>query len=135
MCGSAGCGGGLETNEQKLSAKGACHYSIVVKAHRVTIMADIDIVAVRKQKKAEYKSKRIPSILNDESTESFISLRRHIYMSHVNKVQPIRVKMICIAAIQQRHINDSVLSSLKMEGIRSFLFRLELYLIEIKGTF
>jgi hypothetical protein len=38
------------------------------------------------------KSKRIPSIFNDESTESFISLRRHIYMSHVNKIQPIRVK-------------------------------------------
>jgi hypothetical protein len=38
------------------------------------------------------KSKRIPCIFNDESTESFICLRRHIYMSHVNKVQPIRVK-------------------------------------------
>jgi hypothetical protein len=38
------------------------------------------------------KRERIPSIYNDESTESFISLRRHIYMSHVNKVQPIRVK-------------------------------------------
>jgi hypothetical protein len=71
----------------------------VVKAHPVTNMADIDIDAVRKQKKAEYKSKRVPSIFNDESTESFISLRRHIYMSHVNRIQPIRVKMICIAAI------------------------------------
>jgi hypothetical protein len=46
------------------------------------------------------KSKRIPSIFNDESTESFICLRRHTYMSHVNKVQPIRVRMICIAAIR-----------------------------------
>jgi hypothetical protein len=72
----------------------------VVKAHRVTSMADIDIDAVRKQKKAEYKSKRIPSTFNDKSTESFICLRRHIYMSHVNKVQLIRVKMICIAAIR-----------------------------------
>jgi hypothetical protein len=33
------------------------------------------------------KSKRIPSIFNDESTGSFICLRRHIYMSNVNKVQ------------------------------------------------
>jgi hypothetical protein len=46
------------------------------------------------------KSKLIPSIFNDESTESFICLMRHIYMSHVNKVQPIHVKMICIAAIR-----------------------------------
>jgi hypothetical protein len=29
------------------------------------------------------KSKRIPSIFNDESTESFMYLRRHIYMSYV----------------------------------------------------
>jgi hypothetical protein len=33
---------------------GAYYYSIVVNAHRVTSMADIDIDAVRKQKKAEY---------------------------------------------------------------------------------
>jgi hypothetical protein len=33
---------------------GACYYSIVVNAHRVTSMADTDIDAVRKQKKAEY---------------------------------------------------------------------------------
>jgi hypothetical protein len=46
------------------------------------------------------KSKRIPSIFNDESTGSFICLRRHIYISHVNKVQLIRVKMICIAVIR-----------------------------------
>jgi hypothetical protein len=30
------------------------NYSIVLKAHRVTSMADTDIDAVRKQKKAEY---------------------------------------------------------------------------------
>jgi hypothetical protein len=33
---------------------GACYYSIVVNAHRVTSIADTDIDAVRKQKKAEY---------------------------------------------------------------------------------
>jgi hypothetical protein len=54
------------------------------------------------------KSKRIPSILNDESTESFICLRRHIYMSHVNKVQPIRVKITCIAAIRVTCMKDFV---------------------------
>jgi hypothetical protein len=54
------------------------------------------------------KSKRIPSIFKDESTESFICLMRHIYMSHVNKVQPIRVKMICIAAIRVRCMKDFV---------------------------
>jgi hypothetical protein len=46
------------------------------------------------------KSKRIPSIFNDESTGSFICLKRHIYMSHVNKVQLIRVKIICVAVIR-----------------------------------
>jgi NADH dehydrogenase FAD-containing subunit len=43
-------------NEQKTKAIkcGAFNYSIVVNAHRVTSMADTDIDAVRKQKKAEY---------------------------------------------------------------------------------
>jgi hypothetical protein len=57
-------------------------------------------------------------------------------MSHVNKVQPIRVKMIrntrkndmhssntCeMYMCRLRRINDSVLSSLKMEGIRLLFF-------------
>jgi hypothetical protein len=30
-----------------------------------------------------HTNKRIPSIFNDESTGTFICLRRHIYMSHV----------------------------------------------------
>jgi hypothetical protein len=54
------------------------------------------------------KIKRIPSIFNDESTESFICLRWHIYMSHVNKVQPIRVKMVCLAAIRVTCMKDFV---------------------------
>jgi hypothetical protein len=43
-------------NEQKTKALkfGAFNYSIVVNAHHVTSMADTDIDAVRKQKKAEY---------------------------------------------------------------------------------
>jgi hypothetical protein len=43
-------------NEQKTKAIrcDACYYSIVLNAHRVTSIADNDIDAVRKQKKAEY---------------------------------------------------------------------------------
>jgi hypothetical protein len=43
-------------NEQKTKAIrcGAFNYSIVVNAHRATSMADINIDAIRKQKKAEY---------------------------------------------------------------------------------
>jgi hypothetical protein len=39
------------------------------------------------------KSKRILSIFSDESIGSFICLRRHIYMSYVNKIQPIHIKI------------------------------------------
>jgi hypothetical protein len=46
------------------------------------------------------KSKSIPSIFKDESTGSCICRRSLIYMSHVNKAQPIRVKMVRIAAIR-----------------------------------
>jgi hypothetical protein len=35
-------------------------------------------------------------------------LMRHIYMSHVNKVQPIRVKIMCIAAIRVTCMKDFV---------------------------
>jgi hypothetical protein len=44
-------------NKQKKTKAIKCgtfNYSIVVNAHRVTSMADTDIDAVRKQKKAEY---------------------------------------------------------------------------------
>jgi hypothetical protein len=47
-------GGGRETKKTKAISCGACYYSIVLSAHRVTSMADTDIDAVRKQKKAEY---------------------------------------------------------------------------------
>jgi hypothetical protein len=55
---------------------------------------------VRPEGLCQQKSKRIPSIFKDGSTGSCICLRSLIYMSHVNKVQPIRVKMIGIAAIR-----------------------------------
>jgi hypothetical protein len=44
-------------------------------------MADIDIDAVRKQNKAEYKSKSIPSIFSDESTELFMSYMIYIHVT------------------------------------------------------
>jgi hypothetical protein len=53
------------------------------------------------------KSKRIPSIFNDESTGSFICLRSLIYMSHVNKVQLMRVKMLHIAAILRASLREA----------------------------
>jgi hypothetical protein len=46
------------------------------------------------------KTKRIPSIFKDESTGSCVCLRSLIYMLHVNKVQPIRIKIIRKAAIR-----------------------------------
>jgi hypothetical protein len=49
--------------------------------------------------------------------------------THINKVQLLRVKMICVAVIRVtwymcrvRQINDPVLSSLKMEGISCMYF-------------
>jgi hypothetical protein len=42
-------------------------------------------------------------IFSDESTGSFICLRRHIYMSYVNKVQPIRIKICDIYMCRLRH--------------------------------
>jgi hypothetical protein len=59
------------------------------------------------------KSKRIPSIFNDESTG-------HIYMSHVNKVQLIRVKMICVAVI--RAFQPVVVQKMWMWNVRFILY-------------
>jgi hypothetical protein len=53
ICGS-GLWRGRGTKKTKAIRCGACYYSIVLNAHRVTSMADTDIDAVRKQKKAEY---------------------------------------------------------------------------------
>jgi hypothetical protein len=50
----AGCGRDRGTKETKAIRCGACYYSIALNAHRVKSMADTDIDAVRKQKKAEY---------------------------------------------------------------------------------
>jgi hypothetical protein len=77
---------------------------------RYVTVCVVSLVAGRSEGKRDNdkKSKRIPSIFNDESTGSFICLRRHIYMSHVNKVQLIRVKMIRIAAIRVKCMKDFV---------------------------
>jgi hypothetical protein len=52
-CVGAGCGG-VGKQWKKAIGSGYCYYSIVLNAHRVTSMAETDIDAVRKQKKAEY---------------------------------------------------------------------------------
>jgi hypothetical protein len=69
---------------------------------RYVTVCVVSLVAGRSGgKRDNYKrSKRIPSVFNYESTESFICLRRHIYVSHVNKVQLILVKIICVAVIR-----------------------------------
>jgi hypothetical protein len=46
--------GGVREQRTKAIRCGACYYSIVLNAHRVTSMADTDIDVVRKQKKSEY---------------------------------------------------------------------------------
>jgi hypothetical protein len=50
----AGCGRCRGTKKTKAIRCGACYYSIVLNAHRVTSMVDTDTDALRKQKKAEY---------------------------------------------------------------------------------
>jgi hypothetical protein len=52
------------------------------------------------------KSKRIPFIFNDESTGSCICLRLDLYMSHVNKVQPIRITTIRVEVEACRCISN-----------------------------
>jgi hypothetical protein len=53
--GGGGGGVGKQGTEKKKANKGgAFNYSIVAHAHHVTSMADVNIDAIRKQKKAEY---------------------------------------------------------------------------------
>jgi hypothetical protein len=47
-------GRGRKTKKTKAFRCDTCYDSIVLNAHRVTSMADTDVYAVRKQKKAEY---------------------------------------------------------------------------------
>jgi hypothetical protein len=67
--------------------------------YRVTCMADTDIDAVRKQKKAEH-NKRMAAMHIIFRRIGCTLLTCDMYMSDL------------------RHIHDPVLSSLKMEGIR-----------------
>jgi hypothetical protein len=57
---------------------GPCNYSIVVNAHRVTSMADTDIDAVRKQKKADnakqYRLKR-KLLLQQQASKDIYMIR------------------------------------------------------------
>jgi hypothetical protein len=89
-CVGAGCGRGRGTKKKALRC-GACYYSIVLNAHRVTSMADTDIDTVKKRNNAE----RIVVMCI-----GYIFLKYDMYKSSL------------------RHIHDLVLSSLKMKGIR-----------------
>ena len=72
------------------------------------------------------RTKHITSTFNDRSTGSCICVRLDLYMLHGNKIQPVRVEMICITCNMYksslRHIHDPVLLSLKVEVI-CFVFR------------
>jgi hypothetical protein len=74
----AGCGRGRGTKKTKAIRCGACYYSIVLNAPRVTSMADTDIDAVRKQKKAEcdkqYRLKR-KLLLQQEASKDIYMIR------------------------------------------------------------
>jgi hypothetical protein len=109
---------------------GVCYYSIVLNAHRVTSMADTDISWNEKKSEYDKQYSMIRKLLLQQqaSTSSETELVwKQKKAEYVNKVQPIRVKIIRIAAIRVtcmsdlRHIHDPVLSSLKMEGIRLLL--------------
>jgi hypothetical protein len=96
-----------------------------VLATRTTSVSDATAAAAFNRKNVEkVKNVYLPSLMM--KVPDHLCLRRHIYMSHVNKVQPVRIKMKCIAAIRvtcicvAQDINDPVLSSLKMEGIHFF---------------
>jgi hypothetical protein len=70
-------------NEQKIKAIkcGPFNYSIVLNAHRVTSTADTDIVAVRKQKKAEYdKQNRLKrKLLLQQQASKDINMIRYFH--------------------------------------------------------
>jgi hypothetical protein len=67
-----------------------------------TAPIDVEREIEMERKKAEYMKyeNKVNVCLPPFMMKEPVCLRRHIYMSHVNKVQPIRVKMKCIAAIR-----------------------------------
>jgi hypothetical protein len=73
-------------------------------------------------------TEHIPSIFNDESTRSFIHLRRHIHVTRIPATHIIFTRISCtlftcdMYMCRLSHIHDPVLSSLKMKGIRLLFF-------------
>jgi hypothetical protein len=63
---------------------------------RYVTVCVVSLVAGRSGGKRDNDNKRY----YDESTGSRVRFSRHIYLSHVNKVQLIRVNMICVAVIR-----------------------------------
>jgi hypothetical protein len=82
---------GVEKQRTKAIRCGACYYSIVLNAHRVTSMADTDLKEIKKRNNAE----RIVLMCI-----GYIFLTYDMYKSSL------------------RHIHGPVHSSLKMKGIR-----------------
>jgi quinol monooxygenase YgiN len=78
-CLEAGCGRGRATKIQTKAIRcRACYYSTMLNAHRVTSMADTDIDAVRKHKKAEYaKQYRLKRklLLQQEASKDIYMIR------------------------------------------------------------
>jgi hypothetical protein len=90
-----------EPSDRDVRTRSAVSRNVDLGTRYITVCV-VSLVAGRSGGKRDNdkKSRRIPSIFIDESTGSFICLRRHIYMSHVNKVQLIRVIVICVAVIR-----------------------------------
>jgi hypothetical protein len=95
---------GVKIRWTKAIRCGACYYSIVVNAHRVTSMADTDIDAVRKQKKTEVYT--YSCYAYNFYAYRFTLLTCDMYMSD----------------LRHTSIHDPLLSSLKMEGTRLLFF-------------
>jgi hypothetical protein len=95
-------------------------------------MADTGIDAVKKQRNAEYakqyrmKRKLLMQQLTSTSSEPQLAEKQkkaeYAKQYRLKRKLLIQQQASTSSEIELRHINDSVLSSLKMEGISFFLF-------------
>jgi hypothetical protein len=84
------CGRGRGTKiKTKANRCGACNYSIVLNAHRVTSMTDTDIDAIKKRKNAErikqYRLKRKLLMQRQASTSTETKLDKKQKKAEYNK--------------------------------------------------
>jgi hypothetical protein len=74
----AGFGRGRKTNKTKAICCGACYYNIVLNAHPFISMADTNIDAVRKHKKAEYDKQyrlKLKLLLQQQASKDIYMIR------------------------------------------------------------